>query len=79
MTSLTTIFGLLPMVIPMFFPSIFGPVDDRGANRWGPVSLALAGGLTTSGILTLILLPTIYTMIEDFSNWTSSCVKKAWK
>ena len=79
MTSLTTIFGLLPMVIPMFFPSIFGPVDDRGANQWGPVSLALAGGLTTSGILTLILLPTIYTMIEDFSNWTSSCVKKAWK
>ena len=78
MTSLTTIFGLLPMVAPILFPEIFGPVEDRGANQWGPVSLALVGGLTTSGILTLILLPTVYTIFEDLSNWVTSSVKRAW-
>ena len=53
-------------------------MEDRGANQWGPVSLALVGGLTTSGILTLILLPTVYTIFEDLSNWVTSSVKRAW-
>ena len=78
MTSLTTIFGLMPMVAPILFPEIFGPVEDRGANQWGPVSLALVGGLTTSGILTLILLPTVYTIFEDMSQFVMSSVKRAW-
>lgn len=78
MTSLTTIFGLLPMVAPILFPEYFGPVEDRGANQWGPVSLALVGGLTTSGILTLLLLPTVYTIFEDMTNWFKNIAKRAW-
>ena len=77
MTSLTTIFGLLPMVAPIFFPEFFGPVEDRGGNQWGPVSLALVGGLTTSGILTLILLPTVYTIFEDLSQWAVASARRA--
>ncbi len=78
MTSLTTIFGLMPLVAPILFPEIFGPVEDRGANQWGPIAMALVGGLTTSGILTLILLPTVYSIFEDLSNWVTSSVKRAW-
>jgi len=77
MTSLTTIFGLMPMVAPILFPDFFGPVEDRGANQWGPVSLALVGGLTTSGILTLLLLPTVYTIFEDITEWFTGIAKRA--
>ena len=66
------------MVAPIFFPEFFGPVEDRGANQWGPVSLALVGGLTTSGILTLILLPTVYTIFEDLSQWAVASARRAW-
>jgi HAE1 family hydrophobic/amphiphilic exporter-1 len=76
MTSLTTIFGLLPMVAPQIFPEYFGPVEDRGANQWGPVSLALVGGLTTSGILTLLLLPTVYTILEDVTDWFKGLTRR---
>ncbi len=64
MTAATTNLGLLPMVMPMFFPSIFGPIEGR-AGMWAPVGLAVFGGLTTSTFLTLIILPTIYSIVDD--------------
>jgi multidrug efflux pump subunit AcrB len=78
MTSLTTIIGLLPMVAPVVAPQWFGPLADRGANYWAPVSLALAGGMTTSAILTLILMPTVYSIIDDATVWVKQQVSRAW-
>ncbi len=34
---------------------------------WTPVSLAVLGGLTTSTFLTLIILPTVYSYMDDVS------------
>ena len=34
---------------------------------WAPVSLAVFGGLTTSTFLTLLILPTIYSWMDDLS------------
>ena len=76
MTALTTIFGLLPMVAPALWPELFGPVEDRAASMWSPVSLALVGGLTTSGILTLIILPTIYSFMDDLTVWAKGIVRR---
>lgn len=67
MTAATTNLGLLPMVIPMFFPSIFGSAEGR-AGQWAPVGLAVFGGLTTSTFLTLIILPTLYSLMDDLKN-----------
>lgn len=75
MTALTTIFGLLPMVAPAIAPQWFGPVEDRGASFWTPVSMALVGGLTTSGFLTLIILPTIYSFMDDLGGWARRVVR----
>ncbi|KHE91910.1 MAG: acriflavin resistance protein [Candidatus Scalindua brodae] len=36
MTSFTTILGLLPMVLPLFLPFLFGPFEGRG-SIWAPV------------------------------------------
>jgi HAE1 family hydrophobic/amphiphilic exporter-1 len=54
MTSLTTIFGLIPMLIP------FG---DGYAFRQS-LALALMGGMVTSTILTLYLIPIIFDWAE---------------
>ncbi len=64
MTAVTTILGLSPMVAPYLLPEIFGQVEGRAA-QWAPVGLVILGGLTTSTFFTLILTPTIYSLVDD--------------
>jgi HAE1 family hydrophobic/amphiphilic exporter-1 len=67
-TAVTTILGLLPMVAPILFPGWFGPVEGR-AGSWAPIGLVIMGGLTTSTFLTLLIIPTIYSLLDDFTNF----------
>ena len=56
-----------------------GPGGGRGdgggpggaSGMWAPVSLAVFGGLTTSTFLTLIILPSVYTYMDDIHRATS--------
>lgn len=64
MTAVTTILGLLPMVAPLLLPGVFGSPEGRAAT-WAPVGLVILGGLTTSTFLTLLVVPTVYSMIDD--------------
>jgi HAE1 family hydrophobic/amphiphilic exporter-1 len=68
MTAATTDLGLLPLILPIFFPAIFGPTEGR-AGMWAPVGLAIFGGLTVSTFLTLIVLPAIYQVVDDLGKW----------
>jgi HAE1 family hydrophobic/amphiphilic exporter-1 len=54
MTSLTTILGLLPMTIG------FG----QSVSLRAPVALAVIGGMVTSTILTLIVIPCFYDVFD---------------
>jgi HAE1 family hydrophobic/amphiphilic exporter-1 len=65
-TAVTTILGLTPMIAPFLFPQWFGPVEGRSAT-WAPMGLVIVGGLTTSTFLTLLIIPTIYSLIDDFT------------
>ena len=73
-TAVTTILGLMPMVAPFLFPQWFGPVEGRAAT-WAPIGLVIIGGLTTSTFLTLIIIPTIYSLIDDFSRFAKRVVR----
>ena len=64
MTAMTTILGLSPMVAPFLLPQIFGAPEGRAAF-WSPVGLVLLGGLTTSTILTVTVIPVVYTLVDD--------------
>ncbi len=55
MTSLATVFGLLPMAIG------FGTGGETNA----PLARAVIGGLSVSTMLTLFLIPTLYLMLEE--------------
>lgn len=54
MTSLTTILGLLPMAIGV----------GEGSALRAPIGRAVVGGLVTSTLITLILIPTILWLVE---------------
>jgi HAE1 family hydrophobic/amphiphilic exporter-1 len=68
MTAMTTVLGLSPMVAGYFLPSIFGAPDGRAAF-WAPVGLVILGGLTTSTFFTVMVIPTVYSLIDDLSNF----------
>jgi len=64
MTATTTILGLTPLVIPM----IYGTAEGN-ARRWGPIGLVVISGLSFSTILTLVLLPTVYSLMDDLGRF----------
>jgi HAE1 family hydrophobic/amphiphilic exporter-1 len=66
MTAMTTVLGLSPMVAGYFLPSVFGAPDGRAAF-WAPVGLVILGGLTTSTLLTVMVIPTVYSLIDDLT------------
>jgi HAE1 family hydrophobic/amphiphilic exporter-1 len=63
-TAVTTLLGLSPMVAPIFLPQVFGPLEGR-AGTWAPIGLVIMGGLTTSTFLTLVIIPTLYSLMDD--------------
>ena len=52
MTSLTMILAMIPMII----------TSGEGSEMWRPMAVAIFGGLTFSTLVTLVLIPAIYTM-----------------
>ena len=63
-TAITTILGMMPLVAPFLLPQWFGSVEGRAAS-WAPIGLVIIGGLTTSTFLTLMIIPTIYSLVDD--------------
>ena len=55
MTSATTILALLPLTIGL----------GEGARLRAPMALAVIGGLVTSTLLTLVVIPTVYEIVES--------------
>ncbi len=66
MTAATTIVGLFPLAL-----------GDSGLfdMRYFPLARTVMGGLITSTVLTLLVLPTYYTMFDDLANW----MKRVWR
>jgi len=52
MTSLTAILGMLPLAMS----------HGQGAEMWKPMAVTVIGGLTVSTMLTLVVVPVIYTL-----------------
>jgi HAE1 family hydrophobic/amphiphilic exporter-1 len=57
MTAVATIFALLPMALGL---------TGSGGFISKPLAIVVIGGLLSSTLLTLVLVPTLYTMVEGF-------------
>lgn len=66
MTTLTTILGLLPMAIS----------TQEGSNLWSPLAITVIGGFTSSTILTLLIVPSCYMIVENLRNRLLEYVKR---
>lgn len=70
MTAATTIFSLLPLT--MVTTQIGG-----GGPPYFPMARAIVGGLTFSTFVTLLILPTIYVILDNLRNWAIRIVHNA--
>ncbi|MBW6504869.1 efflux RND transporter permease subunit [bacterium] len=59
MTTLAMIFGMLPLALGI----------GAGAEERAPMARAVVGGLITSTFLTLLVVPVVYTLLDDFAAW----------
>jgi HAE1 family hydrophobic/amphiphilic exporter-1 len=65
MTTLTTILALLPMALNR----------GEGAELFAPISITLFGGLLVSTLLTLIIVPSLYSLIDDIASWAGEKIR----
>ncbi len=56
MTAMATVLGVLPLALGI----------GEGAEMRAPMARAVIGGMTSSTLLTLIVVPVVYTLIDDF-------------
>ncbi len=55
MTALTTILAMVPLALAL----------GTGAELWAPMARSVIGGLTAATFLTLMIIPTVYTILGD--------------
>jgi HAE1 family hydrophobic/amphiphilic exporter-1 len=66
MTTLAMIFGMLPTALAL----------GAGAEFRAPMAHAVIGGLITSTLLTLVVVPVVYTFLDDFGAWCAVWARK---
>jgi HAE1 family hydrophobic/amphiphilic exporter-1 len=55
MTTITTLVGLLPLAIS----------NGEGSESWKPLGVTMLGGLLVSTLITMLFVPTLYTVFEQ--------------
>ena len=59
MTTLAMIFGMLPLALAL----------TEGSEQRAPMGQAVIGGVITSSVLTLVVVPVIYCWLDDLGAW----------
>lgn len=66
MTALSTLFGILPIAIGL----------GAGAESRRPLGVVVAGGIVASTVLTLVVIPVFYTLVDEALEWTAARVRR---
>jgi HAE1 family hydrophobic/amphiphilic exporter-1 len=66
MTTSAMVLAMIPVALAI----------GRGSEFRAPLGIAVIGGLILSTVLTLVVIPCIYTIFDDLSNWISRTVFK---
>jgi HAE1 family hydrophobic/amphiphilic exporter-1 len=59
MTAFTTMAAVVPVALAL----------SEGGEQRAPMAVAVIGGMFTSTFLTLLVVPCVYTLMEDFGSW----------
>lgn len=66
MTTSAMVMGMVPLALGL----------GEGAEQRAPMAHAIIGGVITSTLLTLVVVPVIYTYLDDLKNWSVRQVKR---
>jgi multidrug efflux pump len=85
LTAITTVFGLIPLAIGLNFnflglftalnPELYWGGEQ--AAWWGPMAIAVIAGLTFATVLTLIMVPVLYSLVDDFETFFARHYRRA--
>jgi HAE1 family hydrophobic/amphiphilic exporter-1 len=64
MTTLSLVLAMVPIALAV----------GRGSEFRAPLGIVLIGGLTVSTLLTLIVIPCTYTVMDDFTRWLGKLI-----
>ncbi|QDG51462.1 hypothetical protein FIV42_12115 [Persicimonas caeni] len=69
LTAITTIGGMLPLVVGVSidFVNTKIVVGGNSVEMWGPMANVVAGGLLVATVLTLVVVPVLYSLFDDMS------------
>jgi hydrophobic/amphiphilic exporter-1 (mainly G- bacteria), HAE1 family len=67
MTTLAMIFGMMPLALAL----------SEGSEQRSPMGQAVIGGVITSSLLTLVVVPVIYGYLDDLAAWTRQRWRRA--
>jgi HAE1 family hydrophobic/amphiphilic exporter-1 len=65
MTTLAMIFGMVPLAFAL----------TEGSEQRAPMGQAVIGGVITSSLLTLVVVPVVYCYLDDLAEWA----KRKWQ
>jgi HAE1 family hydrophobic/amphiphilic exporter-1 len=66
MTTLAMIFGMVPLAFAL----------SEGSEQRAPMGQAVIGGVITSSLLTLVVVPVMYCYMDDLANWAMRLWRK---
>jgi len=64
MTTLAMVFGMVPLAFAL----------TEGSEQRAPMGQAVIGGVITSSLLTLVVVPVVYCYMDDFAQW----IRRRW-
>ena len=67
MTTLAMVFGMVPLAFAL----------TEGSEQRAPMGQAVIGGVITSSLLTLVVVPVIYCWLDDLANWARRGFRRA--
>ncbi len=78
LTAATTVLGLVPMAlgISIDFRNLRILEGTQSAQWWGAMAVAVIFGLAFATVLTLVLVPTLYSILDDFRGLPQRVRKK---
>jgi HAE1 family hydrophobic/amphiphilic exporter-1 len=65
MTTLAMVFGMVPLAFAL----------TEGSEQRAPMGQAVIGGVVTSSLLTLVVVPVVYCYLDDLTQW----MRRRWR
>ncbi len=78
LTAVTTVLGVIPLATGFDFDwrELRFIVGAESAGFWGPLGIAIISGLTFSSFLTLVIVPVMYSKLEELTEKAKSLIGK---